>query len=176
MSRQGGRVIAQLPYRAATADLLALRELTSSGKCDSAYLALDATRARTVCPYIDSQAHIYSTSQIHDGALDQLRDAELNGARFVDMPWLLEPDHAAVMVFARKEQSAPVASDSERLYALGIDAWRLAADLVDREVTLREPLDGVTGRIALGADRAFTRELTPAQFIDGRPLPIARGN
>jgi outer membrane PBP1 activator LpoA protein len=176
LTHQGARVVTQLPYRADTPDLTALRELTGSGKCDCAYLALDAARARIVRPYIDPQVQVYATSQIHDGPQDQLRDAELNGTQFVDMPWLVEPDHAAVMVFARRDTASPVASDNERLYALGIDAWRLAADLADRAVLLREPLDGVTGRITLGADRAFARELTPAQFVDGRPVPILRRN
>jgi hypothetical protein len=102
-----------------------------------------------------------------------LRDVELNGVRFVDMPWLLQPDHPAVMVYARPDVSQPIAGDSERLYAFGIDAYRIAADLAHESRILHEPLDGVTGRIVMTRDRHFVRELTPAQFADGRPLPIA---
>jgi hypothetical protein len=35
----------------------------------------------------------------------------------------------------------------------------------------REPLDGVTGLISMTRGRYFVRELTPAQYIDGRPVP-----
>lgn len=173
LTRQGGRVIAQHVFRNSTPDLLALREIANNGQCDCVLLAIEAERARLARPYVDGPAQAYATSIIHDGPADPLRDAELNGVRFVDMPWFLEPDHPAVMVFARPDAARPVANDFERLYALGIDAWRLASDLVDQGRVLRDAVDGVTGRITLGADRTFVRELTAAQFVDGRPIPLA---
>ena len=58
----------------------------------------------------------------------------------------------------------------ERLYALGIDAFRIAQGLLDGK---REPLDGVTGRLTPGSDRYYVRELTRAQFIDGKLVVYA---
>jgi outer membrane PBP1 activator LpoA protein len=107
------------------------------------------------------------------GAPDPLRDAELNGVRFVAMPWLLQPDHPAVMVYAGVGSVSPAATDLERLYAFGIDAYRLAVAFVNGTDLAQEPLDGVTGRIWLGQDRHFVRELVPAQFVDGRAVPLA---
>ena len=53
-----------------------------------------------------------------------------------------------------------MAVEQERLYALGIDAFRLAACCCTAD---RKPaLDGVTGRITLEADRHFARVLAPA--------------
>ena len=171
--RLGGRIASQSSYSTSTADLLALRESANSGQADSVFLALDAVRARLVRPYVDAGAQIYATSQVFSGPVERLRDAELNGVRFVDMPWLLQPDHPAVMVYARHEGPAPVANDLERLYAFGIDAYRIAVDLMGDARIARESLDGVTGQISMTAGRYFVRELTPAQFADGRPAPVS---
>ena len=74
----------------------------------------------------------------------------LNGVRFVDMPWLLQADHPAVMVYPRLQAGDDV--EFERLYALGIDAFRLGLELLKGT---REPaLDGVTGQISLTATRS----------------------
>jgi len=170
--RLGGRIAAQFAYSTATPDLLALREATGGGQFDAALLVLDAPRARLVRPYVDGPLQVYAISQVFDGPQERLRDAELNGVRFLDMPWLLQPDHPAVMVYARREAPAPTASDNERLYAFGIDAYRIAADLVGETRIAREPLDGVTGLISMTRERYFIRELTPAQYAEGRPVPI----
>jgi outer membrane PBP1 activator LpoA protein len=170
--RAGGEVVAQFAHRTTTADLLALREAATSGRCDSVFLALDGARARMTATYVQGPAQTYATSQILL-AQDRLRDADLNGVRFVAMPWLLERDHPAVMAYAGGAEIPPP-TDLERLYAFGIDAYRLASALLQRQDLSRQPLDGVTGRIRLQGDGQFVRELTPAQFIDGRPAPIVR--
>jgi outer membrane PBP1 activator LpoA protein len=82
---------------------------------------------------------------------------------FVDMPWLLEPNHAAVMVYARPK---PGAIDLERFYALGIDAWRVAQLLVAGVREIR--LDGVIGQLTLGPDGHIERELAVGRYSEGR--------
>ena len=61
-----------------------------------------------------------------------------------------------------------LAVEYERLYALGIDAWRLA-QLIGKIDNARGPptLDGVTGRITLDG-RQFTRTLSSVEVRDGR--------
>jgi outer membrane PBP1 activator LpoA protein len=171
--RAGGEVVAQFAHRTSTADLLALREAATSGRCDAVFLALDGARARLSATYVQGPAQTYATSQILLAPQDRLRDADLNGVRFVAMPWLLERDHPAVMAYAGGAE-LPAPTDLERLYAFGIDAYRLASALLQRHDPSRQPLDGVTGRIRLQGDGHFVRELTPAQFVDGRPVPIVR--
>jgi uncharacterized protein len=172
-TRQGGKITADFVYRATTADLMALREATASGRSDMVFLALDAGRARMVSGYLDGSVQIYATSQVLEGAPDPSRNADLNGIRFVAMPWLLQPDHPAVMLYSRSPSNSPPATDFERLYAFGIDAYRIAANLLRGGDMANAPLDGVTGRITLAGDRHVARELTPAQFVDGRPVPLA---
>jgi outer membrane PBP1 activator LpoA protein len=88
--------------------------------------------------------------------------------RFTDMPWLLQPDHAAVMVYPRAQYGDAV--DFDRLYAFGIDAFRIGLELFRQ--TANPVIDGVTGRIRLAADQQFAREAVVAQFTDGKLVVI----
>jgi hypothetical protein len=68
------------------------------------------------------------------------------------------------MVYPRADYRDNIEFD--RLYALGIDAYRIAVVLLDGVPS--EALDGVTGRLTLGRDLQFIRALTAAQFNDGK--------
>jgi outer membrane PBP1 activator LpoA protein len=74
------------------------------------------------------------------------------------------------MVFPRAEGSPR--PDFDRLYALGIDAYRIVQDLLAGLTIAQTPLDGVTGRISLAPGQQFVRELTSAQFSDGKTVVV----
>ena len=131
------------------------------------FLAADADSARLIRPYINAALPVYATSQLFSGNADTLANYDLNDVRFADMPWLLQSDHPAVMIYPRADP--PLKPDMERLYALGIDAFRLLQILYDNQVKAL-PLDGVTGRIALTENNQFRRDAIPAQIRQGRSL------
>jgi len=128
------------------------------------FLAADARKARLIRPYLPNKVPVYATSQIFVGNDKSLTNYDLNGIRFVDMPWLLQPDHPAVMVYPRADPPLPI--DQERLYALGIDSFRLIQLLLNNKVASALPLDGVTGQIFLGG-HTFQRTAVPAVFVQG---------
>ncbi|MGC2458055.1 MAG: penicillin-binding protein activator [Gallionellaceae bacterium] len=130
------------------------------------FLATNAATARLARPYLDIALPVYATSQVFNGNADTLTNFDLNDVRFVDMPWLLEPDHPAVMIYPRLDP-APT-PDMERLYALGIDAFRLLQIILTGNTASALPLDGVTGRIDLSGRQQFQREAEPALFKQGR--------
>jgi len=160
----GGSIEKEIPYRdnpAVLADLPA-----TAG--NMVFLAADTDKARLLRPYLNIALPVYATSQLFGGNADALINYDLNDVRFVDMPWLLQPDHPAVMVYPRP--NPPLAPDMERLYALGIDAFRLLQIMLDNSHHAGLPLDGVTGRIRLSGDQQFQREAVPALFTQGRGL------
>ena len=167
-AKSGGRVVAEYAYTADPGALAALRKALRSDAPDMVFFALDFGQARLVRPYTGAFA-IYATSQVHPGHGLPLAGFDLAGVRFLDMPWLLQPDHPAVMVYPRPTFSL----DHERLYALGIDAYRVGTAVMkgDRNVAL----DGVTGQLRLGPDQRFIRSLTAAHFADGKLLIFAGG-
>ena len=130
------------------------------------FLAADAAKAHLIRPYLPNKLPIYATSQIFVGNDKTLTNYDLNGIHFVDMPWLLQPDHPAVMVYPRATPPLP-SIDLDRLYALGIDSYRLIQVLLAGESASALPLDGVTGEIVLNG-HTFQRIAVPAVFVQGR--------
>lgn len=129
------------------------------------FLATDAQKARQIRPYLPNRFPIYATSQIFGGNDDALTNYDLNGIRFVDMPWLLQPDHQAVLIYPHS--STPLSADQERLYALGIDAYRLVQAMLMHNLDANLPMDGVTGQIHLD-QHTFLRTPVAGMFSEGR--------
>lgn len=131
-------------------------------------LALDAGEAAAVRPWLPPETTVVATSRIHLSGQSSVGLAqELEGISFVDMPWLVEPDHPAVMAYPRA--ATPYSAELERLYALGIDAYRIAAEWL--KGSQRFEIDGVSGRLRVDPALAGRIERLPtmAVFVDGRP-------
>lgn len=161
----GGTIIDRLSFASAQGGYPKLRAAVAKTSADMLFLAADAERARAVRPYLDSAIPTYATSLVYGESLDAGRNIDLNQIRFVEMPWFLLHDHPAVMAYPRPAN--PMTVELERFYALGIDAYRLAVQLLAEPLSPDDwPLDGVTGQIGLDVGQ-FTRELAPAQFRQG---------
>lgn len=131
------------------------------------FLATDMENARQIRPYLPGKLPTYATSQIFSGNDSTLTNYDLNGIRFVDMPWLLQPDHPAVIAYPHyNEQRTAV---QERLYALGIDAYRLVQLMLAHTLDANLPLDGVIGRIELNG-HTFQRTAVAGVFNQGRAV------
>jgi outer membrane PBP1 activator LpoA protein len=167
-TRSGRLIVDQYAFTVDQALLKKIRQGISMGNADMIFLALDASRARQMRPYLGKALPTYGTSQVFTGANDVVGQHDLNGVTFVDMPWLLMPDHPAVMAYPKPVGILPTA-DLERFYALGIDAWRLASGLLDTGFSRVGTVDGVTGYLYPGNARQFVREAVAAQFVQGEP-------
>jgi hypothetical protein len=166
-TRLGGKVMAPLPFTTDPEGLVRIKKAADAAidtdTADMAFMALDLPRARLTRPYL-STLPIYATSQVHPGVTGPLVAFDLAGVRFLDMPWLLQPENPLVMLYPRPAYDEAI--ELTRFYALGIDAFRMAMVLLAGRP--RDAFDGVTGRLTLGPDSLFVRALTPAQFSDGR--------
>jgi len=166
-TRLGGTVLAPLPFTTDPEGLVRIKKAADAAidteTADMVFMALDLSRARLVRPYL-STLPIYATSQVHPGSAGPLVAFDLADVRFLDMPWLLQPDHPLVMVYPRPGYDESI--ELSRFYALGIDAFRIAMVLLGGRPGAA--FDGVTGQLSLGQDAQFVRALTAAQFSDGR--------
>ena len=139
---------------------------------DVAFLAAETKVARFVRPYLPAGMPVFSTSLTIDPRADAVDNLDLESVRFMEMPWFVQPDHPAVMAYSRPVEPMPI--DYERLYALGIDAWRLARLISLNDSAKSVPaLDGVTGRITLEGHQ-FVRMLASGEMRDGRPALFKR--
>jgi len=161
----GAEVTGQFNYTTDSTTLARLREQVANSRADIVFMSLDAARARFIRSYLGASIPIYATSMVFTSNADALANFDLDGVRFLDMPWLLQPDHPAVISYTRPNAQRP-GFDQERFYALGIDAYRLVQEIL-RPYETMEPLDGVTGTITLNNTHQFIRALVPAQFSQG---------
>jgi len=160
----GGKLLAQASFSPELTQFPAVRDMVINHRSDIIFLAADANRARLVRPYLDANTPTYATSMVFGGKQEIGRNIDLNGILFSEMPWLLVPDHPAVMVYPRVENFS---IEQERLYALGIDAFRIATLMAQNpQPGEGSVLDGVTGQISLGGHQ-FQHEMAAAQFREG---------
>ncbi|QDZ29198.1 penicillin-binding protein activator [Noviherbaspirillum sp. UKPF54] len=154
--------------------LLQLKKQIQGDKSVMVFAALDARQARQVRAILGNDIALYGTSQLNPfvraDANDPARSVEMNGARLLDIPWLLQPDHPAVMVYPRHVVDADQkpSADLERLYALGIDAYRVAHEIASQNRDFQ--IDGVTGKLKVHFDKTnvqFERIAQPAVYHDG---------
>jgi outer membrane PBP1 activator LpoA protein len=148
-----------------------IRERIANSRGDMVFFALDPVEARAVRPYVSGMLPIYATSYSVNPRAEQIVNVDLQGVRYVEMPWFIHPDHPAVMVFPQPK--VPMSVEQERLYALGIDAFRISYQLLRGEE--KKPLDGVTGAIALEGHHHFSRALAAAEVDGGRVIPFRQG-
>src|SRR5262249_59334854 len=81
-------------------DLAKGKEIRDRRPPQFVFLAESGARARLLRPYLGSQTPIYATSQINT-TIDPLKNLDLNGVLFADMPWLVRPDDPAVARYPR---------------------------------------------------------------------------
>ena len=162
-----GKTAESFRYTEDPAKLQQFRSLTA-GSNHLVFLALDAAKSRVLRTYLDPDVPVYATSQIFTGTDNYLLNHDLNGIQFMDMPWLLQPDHPAVMAYRHTGKARN--TDMERLYALGIDAFRLMTYLLQpQSQSVNEiSFDGVTGSIRFLPPNQFVREPVAAQFDYGK--------
>ncbi len=131
--------------------------------------------ARLIKPMLDyhfaTDMPIYATSHIYPGDANATRDVDLNGVRFCDLPWTLEPPSDAHRLLSSSGKNT--LSRFGRLYALGVDAIELYPWLEQLQYSPDTYIDGETGRLQLMGSKQVQRELTCTQFEQGIPLSIS---
>jgi len=161
----GGSAPAMFRFDRTPEALALLRRELAKTPFDAALLAVDGADAALAKSYVKS-IRTYTGSQVNDRQPREiLRD--LDDVRFVEIPWLVEPDAPA---YADLKHPAFPNTAFERLYALGIDAFRVAQAFADGPPD-NLVVDGATGHLSLDAARQFVREGKVMRFRAGQIVP-----
>lgn len=138
------------------------------------FLAADAASARLIKPQLNyhhaRHVPVYATSHVYGGKPDPVKDADLDGIRFGDMPWMLARNGRVAELRRAIQSDWPYAgTDLDRLYALGVDSYAILPHLnqISTEAATRYP--GVTSGLSLGPEGRLQRQLAWAQFRRGVP-------
>lgn len=177
----GGDAYEAIEVETATAGRV--RSQLESVRADVYFVAGPPSLAQAVRVAVGTDAVVYGTSRLNSGIASPadtvpagsaserylIAAPELDGVRFVDMPWRVQPDHRAVMAYPRP---AGMHAELQKIYALGIDAYRVARLLLSRAPAIQ--LDGVTGRLRLSPDGSLVeREGVIAEYRDGVIVALA---
>lgn len=170
----GGVVAGEARVAAGSLDLVAaVNEATAAG-ADVAFMALRPPQARIAAPLLmlrDATRPVYATSHVYAGQPAPTLDRDLNGVVFCDAPWV----HGLNLGLASRadlRDRLPGAQQNPRLFAFGMDAYRLLAyvDWLGRHPD--DYLPGATGDLSVDEFGRVRRALACLRFVDGAPQPI----
>lgn len=172
--RELGGILTRPPLDTGAQSAAELRGAPGGLRADVVFAAVGADALRPLRSVFPPELPVYGTSQLNAVMPGALAGAsELEGVRLLDMPWQLLPDHVAVMSYPRQRSLGHL--DFQRLYALGIDAFRIGRELIGQNA--RFEVDGVTGwlRVDLSvANRRVERTAVLAEIRNGNAVAIGR--
>lgn len=143
------------------------------------FISMRPQQARLLLPQLKLAGYanvpVFATSHIYAGNYNPGLDRDLDGVRFCDAPWLFD----ATLGLPRHEEIVRVLDSARgaggRLFAMGMDAYRL---LPYMDWLAQHPdsyLPGATGQLAEDRLGRIQRLLTWAQFDNGAARLVAGG-
>ncbi|MES2820634.1 MAG: penicillin-binding protein activator [Pseudomonadota bacterium] len=139
---------------------------------DFIFLAATPQQAQQIKPTLAFQyagdVPVYATSNLYSASNNQTQYLDLNGIRFCETPWLLQnSDALRQQVVAQWPQAG---GSLGRLYAMGVDAYRLAPRLSQFKALPDSRMEGHSGSLSLNPSQRIERQLPWAEFRDGQVL------
>lgn len=118
-----------------------------------------------------SDLPVYATSHVYSGIPNSSEDRDLNGIQFCDVPWLLQDSE----LYSTVQQAVSGGQGNyARLYAMGVDTFRLLPRLQQLEAFPNSQLFASTGTLRLDSERRIYRETSCTVFRSGRPVRLAQ--
>lgn len=179
LRERGGEIIQEVTVSEANPDYVpALQQALGGTRPEALFLSLKAAPARLLSSQMDTAGLVgvprVATSLILSGANLRM-DVELDGIEYPELPWLLgqrgglpDPDTLGHTLPSAQGGGA-------RLFAFGMDAWKLAAYLDHLSADPGAQLRGATGELQLDGLGTVQRRPAWAVFSGGRPRPAMDG-
>jgi outer membrane PBP1 activator LpoA protein len=148
---------------------------------DAIFIAARPRQARQIKPqlafYNAGNLPTYATSHVYSGHTDVDANRDLNGIQFCDAPWLLGAQSFQPSLERVRELFADARGSQVRLYAVGVDAYRILPYLSWLSRYRNDSFPGVTGQLSIDARDRIRRRLDCAVFQNGtavyRASPLA---
>lgn len=161
----GGSVPAAYRYDGRVETLTTVRRELTRQPPAAVVLALDGVAVARAKPYVGTLP-AYASALVFEGPLTAtVRD--LDGLVITEIPWIVTPTAAEFTGLPRRDFPSAALT---RLYALGLDAFRVASAFLDGPPD-RLDFDGATGRITLDGQQ-LVRAGRFAVFRDGALVPV----
>lgn len=170
----GGQLLADVRVQRNDYDLRRRAETLHNSQPDGVFLALSGQSARLLVPQMKALGlggTWLAMSRVYGGTPLPAVDRDLDGVEFCDAPWVIGN---AVGVPSRNELGQSVNNiqgPALRLFAFGMDAYRLLGYvdwLAQRPYSF---IHGATGELSVDQAAQVRRQLAWARFQDGVPVP-----
>lgn len=137
---------------------------------DFIFLAATPQQAQQIKPTLAYQyageVPVYATSHLFNGSMNAAQYRDLDGIRFCETPWLLDANDP---LRQQVNNQWPQAGGSMgRLYAMGVDAFRLAPRLGQLKALPDSRIDGLSGSLSLNPAQRVERQLPWAEIRGGQ--------
>ncbi len=113
---------------------------------------------------------VYASHHIYQGPTTSNRDRDLEKVIFTELPWLLDKPSIQQKISAKW----PERMRYTRLFALGVDAYRLFPRLEQLRAYTDSRVHGVTGQLQINRQGRIVFQNSWAQFIKGKVVPAPR--
>ena len=148
---------------------------------DFIFIAANPVIGRQLMPHLRyyraEDLKVFSISNIYTGYANAQADSDMNNLIFPDMPWIVDPSRKYSSLQTKLNTYRNLEnSNYKRLYAFGIDAYNLIAQLGKLASDPGLSYEGETGTIKLDPSGKIRRNLTWVKFVDGIPQPIDTAN
>ncbi|MGC1387327.1 MAG: penicillin-binding protein activator [Steroidobacteraceae bacterium] len=188
LSQHGGALLASGRYEATRTDFSdtirqilqvhAVKGEPSTHRTDADFVFIAANTAgatRLIVPQLKynfaGEIPVYATSDSFEP--DPGANVDLEGMIFPDMPWMVSDDPAVTQIRDGVRAAWPARTARlDRLYAFGVDAYRLVPALRARALSQTNELSGVTGELFLDDGNRIRRELQWVQMRNGVPVAL----
>jgi outer membrane PBP1 activator LpoA protein len=131
---------------------------------DMIFLLAYPTKARQIMPllkyYFAGNVPVYATSTVYGGSPDIMKDKDLDGIMFSDMPWVFTNQ-------AGSKNWPEQLNSYNRLYALGLDSFALATQLNQLLLFPAMGIDDKSGVLYLNRAQQIARIPAWGQFRGG---------
>ena len=147
---------------------------------EAIFVAANSRQARLFKPLLEfhfaEDLNVYTTSSSYSGIPNSNDDRDLNDINYLEMPWFLglDPD---------EKDSVPAPEELigddrfyPRLFAFGVDAYRLAPLVRQLLVSPEARYNGYTGQVSAGVQNKLNHKLLRATFQRGESIPLPIDN
>lgn len=141
---------------------------------DMVFLLAQPSEARSINPLLAyhyaGDLPVYGTSHLYAGKPDPVKDRDIDGIRFTEMPWILD-DQAALR--GTIEDGARHNRAHPRMVAMGIDSFQLHPRLRQLAEIPSSLFFGQSGTLTLNLQHQIERHLALAEIKNSRATIIA---
>lgn len=171
----GGQVVQDLRIDRGDYDFTRRAQTIRESGADGLFIALSAQPARLLVPQLKAAGVTgiwLAMSRVYGGSPMPALDRDLDGLEFCDAPWVIGNASGV----PSREQLAPslqsVQGPALRLFAFGMDAYRLLGYVDWLSQRPYSFISGATGELSIDEARQVRRQLAWARFQDGMPVPV----